>query len=265
MTYGLVATDMDGTLLDASHRAVSPRNRAALALAAAAGARHIVVTGRPVPLVRDVLRDMGYEGLAICGQGSQLYHAGKGVMVSETGLERAVAREALARIADRIGPLALCVNRGGVDGDMLLDEAFTFPPLAIPGVQRGTERELWAEPLNKVSIQCPGLSDDVLAKAAEDAAGDLVDFTVAGPSLVELLPLGMSKAVGLQQAAAGFGLSAADTIAFGDMPNDIPMFEWAAYGVAMENAHPDLKALADEVTSSNLEDGVAVVLERIYG
>ncbi|MBY8346071.1 HAD hydrolase family protein, partial [Streptomyces sp. KC 17012] len=52
-------------------------------------------------------------------------------------------------------------------------------------------------------------------------------------------------------------------IAFGDMPNDIPMFAWASHGVAMANAHEELRAVADEVTSSNEEDGIAAVLERL--
>ncbi|MGW8703151.1 HAD family hydrolase, partial [Streptomyces eurythermus] len=60
------------------------------------------------------------------------------------------------------------------------------------------------------------------------------------------------------------GLGRADTVAFGDMPNDIPMFRWAAHGVAMADAHPELKAVADEVTLSNEDDGVAVVLERLF-
>lgn len=58
-------------------------------------------------------------------------------------------------------------------------------------------------------------------------------------------------------------MKAAETIAFGDMPNDIPMFAWAAHGVAMGNAHGELRAVADEVTASNEEDGIAVVLERL--
>jgi hydroxymethylpyrimidine pyrophosphatase-like HAD family hydrolase len=48
------------------------------------------------------------------------------------------------------------------------------------------------------------------------------------------------------------------------MPNDIPMFDWAGHGVAMANAHPELKAVADEVTTSNEDDGIAVVLERLF-
>ncbi len=59
-------------------------------------------------------------------------------------------------------------------------------------------------------------------------------------------------------------MTAADTIAFGDMPNDVPMFGWARHGVAMANAHRELLAVADEVTLSNDEDGVAAVLERLY-
>lgn len=58
-------------------------------------------------------------------------------------------------------------------------------------------------------------------------------------------------------------MTAADTISFGDMPNDIPMFGWARHGVAMANAHERLKAVADEITASNDEDGIAVVLERL--
>jgi hydroxymethylpyrimidine pyrophosphatase-like HAD family hydrolase len=47
------------------------------------------------------------------------------------------------------------------------------------------------------------------------------------------------------------------------MPNDVPMFGWAAHGVAMANAHPELLAVADEVTASNDADGIAAVLERL--
>ncbi len=88
---------------------------------------------------------------------------------------------------------------------------------------------------------------------------------MAGAGVVELLPLGLTKATGLSLAARRLGVKAADTIAFGDMPNDIPMFGWAAHGVAMANAHDDLKAVADEITASNEEDGIAVVLERLFG
>lgn len=123
--------------------------------------------------------------------------------------------------------------------------------------------EMWSAPLNKVYIQHPELDDDALAKAARAAVGNLVDVVMAGPGVVEILPLGLSKATGLSLAARRLGLKAADTIAFGDMPNDIPMFAWARHGVAMANAHEDLKAVAQEITASNENDGIAVVLEQL--
>jgi len=52
-------------------------------------------------------------------------------------------------------------------------------------------------------------------------------------------------------------------IAFGDMPNDVSMLAWAGRGIAVANAHPEVLAVADEVTASNDEDGVALVLERL--
>src|SRR5690606_10804719 len=88
---------------------------------------------------------------------------------------------------------------------------------------------------------------------------------MSGPGIVELQPCGITKATGLALAAEYLGLSREHALAFGDMPNDVPMFRWAAHGVAMANAHPELKSVADEITLSNEDDGVAVVLERLFG
>lgn len=112
-------------------------------------------------------------------------------------------------------------------------------------------------------LRHPSLSDDELAAVARAAVGPLAIVTMSGPGTVELQPRGVTKATGLSLAAERLGVGAAGTIAFGDMPNDVPMFAWAGRGVAVANAHPELKAVADEVTSSNEEDGVAVVLDRL--
>lgn len=100
----------------------------------------------------------------------------------------------------------------------------------LPAVFVEDPAELWSAPLNKVYIQHPELDDDALATAARAAVGNLVDVVMAGPGVVEVLPLGLSKATGLSLAARRLGVKAADTLAFGDMPNDIPMFAWAQRG-----------------------------------
>ncbi|MEW2620214.1 HAD family hydrolase [Streptomyces sp. NPDC048106] len=259
--YGLVATDLDGTLLR-SDGSVSPRTRDALTAAAAAGAAHIVVTGRAAPWTRHVLDDLGYDGLAVCGQGAQLYDAGAHRLLTSVTLDRQVAGVALAKIEAEVGPLHLAASRDGLDGEVIAGPGYALAG-PLPAVPFTDTSDLWAAPLNKIYIQHPTLGDDELAEAARQAAGGFVSVAMAGAGIVELLPLGLSKATGLSLAARRLGLKAAHTIAFGDMPNDIPMFGWASHGVAMANAHTELKAVADEVTSSNEEDGIAVVLETL--
>ncbi|MCH5672674.1 HAD family hydrolase [Streptomyces gilvus] len=259
--YRLVATDLDGTLLR-SDESVSRRTRDALAAAAAAGAAHIVVTGRGAPWTRHILDDLGYDGLAVCGQGAQVYDANEHRLLTSVTLDRQLAGVALAKIEAEVGPLHLAASRDGLDGDVLVGPGYAVTG-ALPSVPFTDAADLWAAPLNKIYIQHPTLGDDELAEAARQAAGGFVTVAMAGAGIVELLPLGLSKATGLSLAARRLGVKAAETIAFGDMPNDIPMFAWASHGVAMANAHEELKAVADEVTASNEEDGIAVVLERL--
>ncbi|MEV7387241.1 MULTISPECIES: HAD family hydrolase [unclassified Streptomyces] len=261
--YGLIATDLDGTLLR-SDESISGRTRDALAAATAAGAAHIVVTGRAAPWTRHILDDLGYDGLAVCAQGAQVYDAGSHRLLTSVTLDRKLAGIALAKIEAEIGPLHLAASRDGLDGEVLVGPGYAVTG-ALPATPFTDVADLWAAPLNKIYIQHPELSDDELAQVARQTAGGFVTVVMAGEGIVELLPLGLSKATGLSLAARRLGLKAADTIAFGDMPNDIPMFAWAARGVAMANAHEELRAVADEVTSSNEEDGIAVVVERLLG
>ncbi|MEE1939629.1 HAD family hydrolase [Streptomyces sp. TRM 70361] len=263
LPYRLVATDLDGTLLR-SDGTVSPRTRDALAAATAAGAAHIVVTGRAVPWTKYILDELGYDGLAVCGQGSQVYHAGEHRLLTSVTLDRRQALLALERIEAETGPLALAVSRDGLDGRVLFGPGYRVGDGELPASSTTDPAELWAEPLNKIYLQHPGgLGDDALAAAARRAAGDLVGVVVSGEGIVELLPLGLSKAKGLSIAARRLGVSPTAAIAFGDMPNDIPMFAWAAHGVAMGGAHPEVLSVADEVTATNDEDGIALVLERL--
>ncbi|MET9801873.1 HAD family hydrolase [Streptomyces sp. NPDC006368] len=260
--YRLIATDLDGTLLR-SDGTVSQRTRDALAAATAAGAAHIVVTGRAVPWTRHILDDLGYDGLAVCGQGAQVYHAGEHRLLTSVTLDRQLAGLALSKLEAEVGPLALAASRDGLDGEVLVGPGYLVQEGPLPYVSYEDPSDLWSAPLNKVYIQHPTLDDDALAQAARETAGSLVDVVVSGAGIVEILPLGLSKATGLSLAARRLGMKSTDTIAFGDMPNDIPMFAWAAHGVAMANAHDALKAVAHEVTASHDADGIAVTLESL--
>ncbi|MEO3751788.1 HAD family hydrolase [Streptomyces sp. B6B3] len=268
----MVATDLDGTLLR-HDGAVSPRTRAALVAATAAGAAHIVATGRSVAWTRHILDDLDYHGLAICGQGAQLYHAGEHRLLTTVTLDRALARRAVELLEGSLGAMGIAVNRDGLDGDVVMDDVFwsqaseewrstgnTSPKRPLHATDRAA---LWSEPVIKMYLYHPAMTDDELAVAARELVGQAAQIVVAGRLLVELLPLGLTKATGLSMAARRLGVTAEQTIAFGDMPNDLPMLRWARHGVAMGSAHPEVLAVADEVTAGNEEDGIALVLERL--
>src|ERR1700676_2263820 len=123
--------------------------------------------------------------------------------------------------------------------------------------------DLLSAPAVKLLIRKAGASsaDMVAALAAHiGIEGDITYSTDNG--LVEIVPLGISKASGIEEVARPLAIAADEVVAFGDMPNDVAMLAWAGHGVAMGNAHPEVLAVADEVTAPNTEDGVARVLER---
>ncbi|MFF4021091.1 HAD family hydrolase [Streptomyces sp. NPDC001843] len=261
--FTLVATDLDGTLLRGDDT-LSDRSLAALARAGEAGARHLVVTGRPAPRVRPLLDDLGGRGLAVCAQGAQVYDAGADRLLWSVTLDRELAETALGKIEAEAGEVYAAVDQDGVDGLTLIEPGYLMPHPTLPAVRVRRRDDLWCEPISKVLLRHHTLTDDELAATAREAVGSLATVTMSGPGTVELQPCGVTKATGLALAADHLGLSPDRAVAFGDMPNDIPMFDWAAHGVAMANAHPELKAVADELTLSNEDDGIAVVLERLF-
>jgi Cof subfamily protein (haloacid dehalogenase superfamily) len=262
-TPALVATDLDGTLLR-SDESLSPRTRAALEKAAAAGAVHVIVTGRSVQTAGPVFDDLKYDGLAVCGQGAQLYDAGAHELIAAHTIDVDVVRKVLHRLAEAIGPVHIAVARAGIAGGFHGPATMAWPWDLVP-LHPATEADLWAEPVMKAFLNHDRLSVDELAAAVRSAGNGFFEAVNAGGNLVELVPAGVTKASGLAEVAARLGCTAEDTIAFGDMPSDVPMLIWAGYGVAMANGHPEAIAAADEVAPPNDEDGVAVVLERVYG
>jgi len=101
--------------------------------------------------------------------------------------------------------------------------------------------------------------------AVERAVGHLVTTTWSSTgALVEISARGVTKASTLAVLCTELGVAAADVVAFGDMPNDLAMLEWAGTSYAMANAHPSVLELADRVAPSNEEDGVAATLEELF-
>jgi hydroxymethylpyrimidine pyrophosphatase-like HAD family hydrolase len=123
--------------------------------------------------------------------------------------------------------------------------------------------ELVAEPVTRLIIRHDTYELEVLAALVRELAGESASVLQPGEWTVELSAVGVNKAAALAELCDELGVEAGEVIAFGDFLNDLPMLAWAGHSVAVANAHPELIAEADEVTASNDEDGVAMVLERL--
>jgi Cof subfamily protein (haloacid dehalogenase superfamily) len=263
----MIASDVDGTLLT-DDEAITQRTRAAVRAAVAGGATFVLATGRPPRWVKPVVDALGFAPMAVCANGAVIYDPGTDRIVSARTLTPEVLGE-LAEIATRAIPGAgLAVERVGRSAH----DAATPQFVSSPGYEHAwlnpdnTEvslDDLLSAPAVKLLIRKAGApSADMAAELAKyiGVEGDITFSTNNG--LIEIVPLGISKATGVEEVARPLGITADDVVAFGDMPNDVPMLIWAGHGVAMGNAHPDALAAANEVTAPNSDDGVARVLER---
>lgn len=263
----LIASDVDGTLLD-EHERITPRTRAAVRAAVDSGVQFVLATGRPPRWIAPVVDALGLTPMAVCANGAVIYDSATDRILSARTLSPEVLAE-LAEVATRVIPGAgLAVERVGRSAH----DAATPQFVSSPGYEHAwlnpdnTEvsvEDLLSAPAVKLLIRKAGArSGDMAAALAEHIGieGDLTYSTNNG--LIEVVPLGVSKATGVEEVARPLGIVAADVVAFGDMPNDVPLLLWAGLGVAMGNAHPDALAAADEVTGPNSDDGLARVLER---
>jgi hypothetical protein len=128
------------------------------------------------------------------------------------------------------------------------------------------DEELFARDAVKLLGRHPSLSGDDLLELAVPVVGEIVAvYHSGGLRLLEATAMGVSKGTALARLAGRLGIAAADVAAFGDMVNDLPMLALAGRSYAMANGHPDVLAAADQVIPGNDDDGVATVIERLFG
>jgi hypothetical protein len=262
----LVATDLDGTIVR-SDDTVSAYTHQVLTRLADAGVPVVGATGRGPRLLDLTRRDLpAAEHLVMAGGGRVVEVAnGWPVTLADHRLDGASVAALLAQLEAAAGPLRVMVEAldypyAPLWGD--LDPNWPWPQRVVAKPRE----EALAGHVIKAFAQANGGTDPdgLLALARRVVPETMASLTQAGLGFVEICPPGVDKASGLAVVAAALGVDPADVLVFGDMPNDLPMFAWAGWGrVAVGNAHPSVRALADEVTGSNDEDGVAVWLDRL--
>lgn len=252
----LIATDLDGTLLR-SDGTLSDRAAAALQWAAAAGVPVVPVTARSLRWLAayPFLHDASH---AVFANGAVVYDLRAAAVVDRHQL----APAALAGLCERIrAAVPAAVFAVEIDDGLAMRHEPGYPlrsDLGQAGVRAVELAELVARPAVKLLVKGPGVAPAELAGQVVEAAGSAAEPTVASSyGAVDLAAPGVTKATGLAAVAVRLGIEPAGVVAFGDMPNDLPMLSWAGHAVAVGNAHPAVLAVAHEVIGTNDEDGVA--------
>ena len=227
-----------------------------------AGLHVIVVTGRMVQSVRRALEPAGLHDPVICYQGAVVVD-GDGTWLRHEPIPFELARDALVFAAGEGYSPNVYV------GDELFVSHVTpeacnyaeFQHLQIHPV--GELLDWLSEPPTKlVLVGDPEALDAVEARAKAEFDGRLY-ISKSLPYFLEFAADGVTKGAGLDFLAGHIGFTRDETIAFGDGENDIELVEWAGYGIAVENAHERVKAVADWICPPAAEEGVAQVLEAL--
>lgn len=258
----MVASDLDGTLLRPDGT-LDQRSRRALAVVEEAGAMLVLCTARPPRWLHPIAQAIGHRGLAVCANGGMVWDLRTESILETVALEPDVLAEVVARLREALPGGSWALERA----DGFCHEPSYEPRWPVPdGTIVGEVDTLIGQPAIKLLLRHETMSADALLEQARSVVGSLAELSHSNSSepLLEIAARGVSKATALAQLCEERGIGREAVVAFGDMPNDLPMLAWAGHAVAVANAHPEVRAAADEITAGNDDGGVARVLERLF-
>ncbi len=257
----LVATDLDGTLLQPDG-SVSSRTVEAVAAAQAAGMLVVPVTGRPPRVTWEAARTAGLGPLGACANGAAIVDVTSTQVVESLTLGTAACEQIVAEVRRSFPRVLFAVE----DLECFThEEGFMGPGWA------------WADDTHQVGDICgalhgrcmklvarlPGWSARQLMAEVRARVEGGYQVTSSGLDWVEVAPPGATKAHAVQRLCARLGVGPDEVLAVGDHHNDLTVLNWAAHAAAPANAIGEVLAVADLVLPANSDDGVAVLLEAL--
>lgn len=275
MNLNAIILDIDGTLVN-SHKKISDRTKKVLLDAQNKGIKLILASGRPIRGMLDVIHELEmdkHHGLVVAYNGASVMDCESKEIVFNKAMTPLEAQSVLNHVKNfEVIPMVakedtMYVNN--VYNGMLNYK--NNPINIIEYESRGgnyllCEKSDLAEfvdfPLNKILLAGdPEYLKQNHMKISEPFIGKLSSMFTAA-FYYEFTAQGIDKANALNEVLVPMGIKPEDTISFGDGQNDLSIINFAGIGVAMGNAVDELKKAADEITLSNDEDGIALVLER---
>lgn len=269
LPYSIIALDLDGTLTN-SEKNITPRTFDALMKAQREGVRLVLASGRPtfgIAALANQLQLADYGGYVLSYNGGRIIDwCEKTVIFSQVVDQKLVpilydfAEKAQLPIVTYL-PEAILASKN--EGEYLAEEA-RINGMPIVVAQNFVEEAMQIEG-GSTKFLIPGEPELLIQLESEmkTALSEQMEVFRSAPFFLELPPKGIDKAQSLQRLLTHLGLERDSLMAFGDGFNDLSMIQFAGQGVAMANAVEEVKSIADFVTTSNEEDGIAHALEQL--
>ncbi|UNX55146.1 HAD hydrolase family protein [Georgenia sp. TF02-10] len=258
----LVALDIDGTLLTHDGE-LRPAVAEAVADLRDTGTRVVLATGRSLQAVTPVAAALGLtHGWAVCSNGAVVIRLDPGL---------AEGHEITDVVTFDPGPTLRLLREEVPSGLFAVEDlgrgfkvTSPFPMGELTGeVEVVDFEELAAAPATRVTLRAPELSSADFHDLVQRVGLHGVGYAVGWTAWLDISPEGVSKASALEMLRGRMDVRPAATVAVGDGSNDLEMLAWAAHGVAMGDAGPQVVAAADVVTDRVGQDGAAVVLRAL--
>ncbi len=269
LPYSIIALDLDGTLTN-SEKIITPRTFDALMKAQREGVRLVLASGRPtfgIAALANQLQLADYGGYVLSYNGGRIIDwCEKTVIFSQVVDQKLVpilydfAEKAQLPIVTYL-PEAILASKN--EGEYLAEEA-RINGMPIVVAQNFVEEAMQIAG-GSTKFLIPGEPELLIQLESEmkAALSEQMEVFRSAPFFLELPPKGIDKAQSLQRLLTHLGLERESLMAFGDGFNDLSMIQFAGQGVAMANAVEEVKSIADFVTTSNEEDGIAHALEQL--
>jgi Cof subfamily protein (haloacid dehalogenase superfamily) len=261
MTYKLIAIDIDDTLIN-DDKKILPGTRSSIEEAIAQGVVVTIATGRMYASAKQLAQQLDLNVPIISYQGSFVKDGQDGTVLYERSVPVDVAQELFSLSAERGYHIQAYINDelyAAEENDRLI----AYCKLSnIPYKIEPDFAKLSTVPSTKLLMIDEPEKLDILMEELQPRFGDRVHMTKSKPNFLEFVHKEGTKGDALRFLANYFGCTIDETIAIGDSWNDAEMIEAAGLGVAMGNAVPSLKEIADYVTASNNDEGVKQVIDK---
>lgn len=265
MTYKLLALDIDGTLTNSQKEITMPTFQA-VQKAEKAGVKIILATGRPTYGVAPVAEKLGMKekgGFVLSFNGGKITEWQSRKIMYECDLPREVL-PILYKTA-RTNHVSIMTYQNEFVVSETTEDPYVQIEISLNHMGTRRVRNFLTDtdfPIPKCIITGEPPIIERLDKELNDLLGERLSIYRSEPFFLEIMPKGIDKAHSLSILLDKLNIKREEMIACGDGYNDIPMIEFAGIGVAMSNAQIDVLRMADYITASNDEDGVAKVIEK---